>query len=195
MSSSSESESLRHHPELAALFKAAESRHLTDQELDEYYRVCPDELERVSAAREIAAFEQSLVQKVVSEIYLVYPYEQNHQMASPKCIRDVRYVVAYASMAMLMKDPQWFEDKLLIWLKTILQAFEFPERNQQKKVLFGSVTPDEDNREKNMKPKQRSIYETYTKLKQYYRNSLNATSFNLFEPYLQQAIDVLSADY
>lgn len=190
----SSTESLRCHPELAALFKAAESRHLTDQELDEYYRVCPQELDRVSAAREIAASEQSLVQKVVNEIFLVYPYEQHHQMASPKCIRDVRYVVAYASMAMLMKDPQWFDDKLLLWMKTILQAFEFPERGQQKKVLFGGGASQEDGAEQKLKAKQRSIHETYTKLKQYYRNSLNPASFELFEPYLQQAIDILSSD-
>jgi hypothetical protein len=190
----SQQESLRLHPELAAIFKAAESRHLTEQELDEYYRVCPDALERVSVAREIAALEQSLVQKVVAEVFLMYPYEQHHEMASPKCVRDVRYVVAYASLAMLMKDPQWFEDKLLIWMKTILQSFEFPERSQQKKVLFGGVTTEENKRENALKTKQRSIYETYTKLKQYYRNSLNASAFALFEPYLQQAIDVLSAD-
>lgn len=190
----SETESLRHHPELEALFKAAESRHLTEQELEEYYRICPQEVNRVSAAREIAAFEPNLVQKVITEIYLVYPYEQNHQMATAKCVRDVRYVSAYATLAMLMKDPQWFNDKLLIWLKTILQAFEFPERTQRKKVLFGATADKEEGKEEKLQAKQRSIYETYNKLKQAYRESLNPTSFSLIEPYLQQAIDVLSSD-
>ncbi len=134
-----EYESLRHHPELSALFKAAESRHLTELELDEYYRVCPGEVERMCAAREIAALEQNIAQKVIAEVFLMYPYDQHHEMALPKCVRDVRYVIAYASLAMLMKDLQWFDDKLLIWMKTILQSFEFPERAQQKKYCLARI--------------------------------------------------------
>ena len=185
--------SLRHHPELHELFKLAESRQLTEQELEAYYRAIPEHVARATAAREIAAVERSVVQNVIDEIFALYPYEQQHQAASSKCSRDVRYVSAYATLAMLMNDPQWFDDKLLIWMKTILQAFEFPERGQQRKALF-SVQSSLPATTDKLKPHQLSIYETYTRLKQHYQRTLTSTSYTLIEPYLQQAIDVLAHD-
>lgn len=185
--------SLRRHPQLAALFKAAESRHLTEQELAEYCAIVPEYTVRATAAREVAAIEQSVVQEVIDEIFAVYPYEKHHAAAAAKCPRDVRYVSAYATLSMLMNDPAWFDDKLLLWLKTILQAFEFPDRTSEKrKVLFGSS--GDDKRLDNLKPMQRSIHETYSKLRQRYQERLSPDAYRLLESYLQQAIDVLSAD-
>lgn len=185
--------SLRKHPQLQALFRAAESRQLTEQELDEYCRVVPEFIERAVAAREIAAVEQAVVQKVIDEIFAIYPYEQFHQAALAKCVRDVRYVSAYATLSMLMNDSRWFSDKLLIWLKTILHSFEFPDRKHKGRVLFSGTT-GQDSKIEELPVHRRSIYETYTKLKQHYQRVLTVSSFRLIEPYLQQAIDILSGD-
>lgn len=184
--------SFRKHPELAAIFRAAESRQLTEQELEEYYRVLPNELSRTTAAREIKAIETSTVQVVINEIFALYPYEEHHAAAMGKCARDVRYVSAYATLAMLMNDPQWLNDKLLIWMKTILQAFEFPEQTHKPKVSFNLSS--NNNKLDEYKPHQRSIYDTYVRLKQQYSRTLSAASYELIEPYLQQAIDVLPTD-
>jgi hypothetical protein len=184
--------SLRKHPQLQALFRATESRQMTEQELDEYCRIVPENTQRAIAAREIMAIEQAIVQKVVDEIFAIYPYEQFHQSALAKCNRDVRYVSAYATLSMLMNDPQWFSDKLLIWFKTILHSFEFPDKKQKGKVLFSGAA--QDNKIDELPAHRRSIYETYTKLKQHYQRVLTFSSFNLIEPYLQQAIDILSGD-
>lgn len=187
--------SLRWHPQLAALFKSAESRHLTEQELAEYCSIVPHYADRAAAAREVAALEQAVVQEVIDEIFAAYPYEKRHAAAAAKCPRDVRYVSAYATLSMLMNDPAWFDDKLLLWLKTILQAFEFPDRiSEKRKVLFGGSGGGEDERLKKLKIGQRSIHETYSKLKQRYRERLSPDAYRLLESYLQQAIDVLSAD-
>ncbi|MEY3220278.1 MAG: hypothetical protein RIT27_1635 [Pseudomonadota bacterium] len=184
--------SLRKHPQLQALFRATESRQMTEQELEEYCRLVPEYTQRAIAAREITAVEQSVVQKVVDEIFAIYPYEQFHQIALGKCTRDVRYVSAYATLSMLMNDPQWFSDKLLIWFKTILHSFEFPDKKQKGRVLFSGG--NQDNKIEELPPHRRSIYETYFKLKQQYQRVLTPSSFHLIESYLQQAIDVLSGE-
>jgi hypothetical protein len=184
--------SLRKHPQLQALFRATESRQMSEQELDEYCRVVPEYTQRAIAAREITAVEQAIVQKVIDEIFAIYPYEQFHQSALAKCTRDVRYVSAYATLSMLMNDSQWFADKLLIWLKTILHSFEFPDKKTKGKVLFSGAA--QDNKMEELPAHRRSIYETYTKLKQHYQRVLTPSSFQLIEPHLQQAIDILSGD-
>jgi hypothetical protein len=183
--------SLRTHSELQALFKATESRHLTEQELAAYCRIVPEYAARADAAREVAKIEPAVVQAVVNDIFAVYPYEKKHQLASGKCFRDISYVSAYATQAMLMNDPQWFADKLLIWLKTILQAFEFPDPVQKPMGLF--KMPKDALRESGFPQKQRSIFATYTRLKQYYQEQLSPSTFELMASYLQQAIDVLSS--
>lgn len=181
--------SLRKEPRMAAIFKAAESRFLTEQELDEYHKVFPQYADRVSAARDVAAYEHKVVQSVVDEIFLLYPYAQQHQLANAKCTRDVRYVVAYATLSMLMNDADWFRDKLLFWMKTILQAFEFPEcATQKKKVLFV------ETQQPKLKPHQQSIFDTYYKLKRAYQRVLIPSSQKLMEPYFQIAIDILAGD-
>ncbi len=186
-------QSFRTHPELAAIFRAAESRQLTEQELEEYYRVLPHELPRATAAREIKSIETRTVQAVINEIFALYPFEERHTMATGKCARDVRYLSAYATLAMLMNDPQWFEDKLLLWMKTILQAFEFPEQAHKPKVSF-NLTANTANAVEKYKPHQRSIYDTYVRLKQQYHRTLSSASYDLIESYLQRAVEVLAED-
>lgn len=192
------SSSLRQHPKLAPLFKAAESRHLSDQELEHYIAAAPEQAHRAQAAKEIASVEAWVVKKTLKEIFSTYPYEEHHNAAPDKCERDVTYVSAYATMTMLMDDPQWFGDKLLFWMKTILQAFEFPGRPEEKKSLFGrktsremtAILPTADT----LKSHRSSIFATYTLLKDNYQAVLSPTSWALMEAPLQQAIDILSAE-
>ena len=185
--------SLRKNPRLKTIFKSAEGRHLTELELQEYCSVMPNLSDHAAAAREVAKCEPAAVQTVVDEIFLFYAFEQNYPDGRAKCMRDIRYVSAYATLSMLMNDPKWFQDKLLIWMKRILQAFEFPERNLPKKKLL--FTSDADsNRQTNLAPKQRSIFETYTKLKHTYQEMLAPPAFELMESYLQQTIDILASD-
>lgn len=180
----------KNHSELTRLFKSAENRHLSEDELKEYERVMPSFASRARAAREIALVESDVVERVVSEILINYPFEERHAYARTKCVRDISSVSAYATLAMLMNDPHWFRDKLLLWLRTILQALYFPDREiQKRKALFATsaqAAPTE------LQPNQRAIFETYTKLKANYKEKLSADAFALIDPYLQQALDTLS---
>jgi hypothetical protein len=183
--------SYRKHAALAAIFKAAENRHLSDSEMAEYQRALPSESRRLAAAREIAKNEQAVVERVVTEIFAAYPFEENHAYAHSKCMRDIRSVSAYATLSMLMNDPHWFRDKLLLWLRTILQALYFPDRETAvKKTMFGAASGGDIAQ---LAVNQRSIFETYSKLRSVYKERLTAESFGLIETYLDQAVNTLAA--
>ncbi len=186
-------DSLRTNPELAELFKRTESRHFTDDEFELYLAVAGQHAERVEAAREVKAHDAQIVRNLITDLYAIYPYAKFHQLPMPKCIRDVRYVTAYATLSMLMGDPQWFADKLLIWFKTILQSFEFPD------IPAGTsrrLNPEPEVRAAlaNLKPHQRSIYECYYRLKSDLKKALSPAAFSEMEAYLQLPIDILSHD-
>lgn len=182
----------RLHPKLREIFRAAESRHFNDEELAAIRAVYPDRAADLEAAREVREKEVAVVSRVVKEIFVQYPYEQHHQHSTAKCVRDVRYVVAYAAMTMVTGEPQWFENKLLIWMKTILQAFEFPDRSRSgATALFADKTMESAVAAAPAKTK--SIYQCYYRLKQEMGRDLSPASFQRLEPYLDQPIRVLPA--
>lgn len=181
--------SLRTQPEISALFKAAESRHLTDDELQHYLKLAPGQETRVLAAQEIVAAEARVVQEVIQEIFQLYPYPQNHFAAYEKATRDITYVSIYATHAMLLEDPDWFRDKLLIWLRTILQAFEFPVRNgDPASVPYPDITHHADT----LPGPVSSIYNTYARLQRKYEEALSPAAFAVMREALQQPVDLLT---
>lgn len=186
-------DSLRLHPQLRELFKEAESRHLKPEELAHYRRVVPEFSNRADAAEEIREVDGPIVKKIIRAIYDRYPYEQRHQLAMAKCVRDVRYVNAYGTLAMLMGDEGWFRDKLLIWLKTILQAFRFPDLNPGKAYLHVD-DPMAMAQVEALQPFQRSIFETYYGIKKEMERALSRLTYEEAEPFLQLPIDILAND-
>lgn len=185
--------SLRHHPALAELFRRNEGKHWSSDQLALYQRSAIEYSLRAAAAAEIAGVESTVVERTVAEILASYPFEQKHHYARTKCVRDVSMVSAYATAAMLMNDGDWFRDRLLLWLRTILQSFYFPKRETaQRKTLFGAKS--ERNPVDDLPQRKQSIYDTYNTLKRHYQLSLAPAHFTLLEPYLQQAIDTLTTD-
>lgn len=187
-------QSLRRHALLQELFRRSEGRHWSEEELSTYARSVPEFAQRAAAARAIARHEATVVEKTVTEIFAVYAFMKHHPMAEVKAPRDISQVSVYATSAMLMNDSDWLRDRLLLWLKTILQAFIFPKRESSgQKTLFGSRTAS-NNPADNMAQRRQAIFETYLTLKRNYQQALDPAQFSLIEPYLQQVVDTLSAD-
>lgn len=186
-------ESLRTHPELAALFKDAESRHFNDAEHELFLAAYPEGTARSAAARAIKAVDGQIVKKVVTRIYEIYPFENQHQFAVAKCIRDVRYVTAYATSCMLMGDREWFRGKLLLWMKTIIQSFGYPDIPEGSTQRYFD-TPEILEILTTLRPNQRSIYETYRGILEEMRSNLAPDAFTEIEPFLQLALDTLAHD-
>jgi len=187
-------QTLRSHALLQELFRKSEGRHWSEEELSTYTRSVPEYRARAEASRAIALHEAAVVEKTVTEIFSVYAFMKHHPMSEIKCPRDVSQVSIYSTAAMLMNDSDWLRDRLLLWLKTILQAFAFPKRESGvQKTLFGSRTQS-SNPAENMSQRRQAIFETYSVLKRNYQQALDPAHFSLIEPYLQQVVDTLSAD-
>ncbi len=183
--------SVRHHPQLKQLFIAAESRHLDSQEFELYSRTLPGNANRVKAAQEIKLIQAEVVDAVIKEVFTMYPFMDNHELADGKCYRDVNYVAAYITLAMLMDDPEWLRDKFLIWFKTILQAFCFPQRDKQAAIpAYRLVTLEADK----LPTMRSSIHETYSRLKRHFHEKLSSETYTLIEPLLQMACDILASE-
>lgn len=193
--SSRTAESLRLNPAIRDLFKRCEGRHLNNDEYSSYLRQVPTGKAAVAAARVIELNEQRVVEKTVKDIFAIYAFEKHHEGAAAKAPRDITTVSVYATAAMLLNDKDWFRDKLLLWLRTILQSFMFPEREAtNKKVLIGAKPNSSINSFESIPQKRQAVQETYIVLKRNYQQALPAESFTAFEPFLQQAVDILSAE-
>ncbi len=183
--------SVRLHPKLSELFQQAGGRHLKDEELELLLGEVPDLAPQVEAARTIRSIATGVIKKVVAEVFSQYPYEKAHEYAQAKCPRDVNYVVAYASLAMLARDPEWLDNKVLLWLRSILQSFEFPDRvKSAANALFADrVLEDALAR---LPVKNRSTFHCYYRVQQEMRKAMPAAHFEQIQPYLQQTIDTLT---
>lgn len=196
---------LRDNSDLAKLFLVAESRHLNEAEYQQYISLLPQNADRVAAAQEIMAVELAVVTKTIKQVFYLYPFAKYHELPKDKCVRDVSYVSAYATHSMLMEDPDWFRDKLLIWLKTILQAFSYPAREERKidanspkfdfldehnQMPYPEITAQADTLIK----KRRAVFETYARLIKNYKEVLSPKAFALLQPHLQLAVDILASD-
>ncbi len=189
-----QSQTLRKHALLKELFRRAEGRHWSEEELSLYAKSAPEFMERVHAARAIARHETAVVEKTVTEIFASYPFTKYHALAEIKAPRDITQVSVYATAAMLMNDHDWFRDRVLLWLKTMLQAFVFPKREAaSQRTLFGNRAAT-NNPAESMPQRKQAVFETYVVLKRNYQQALEAADYAQFEPYLQQIIDTLSAD-
>lgn len=94
---------------------------------------------------------------------------------------------------MVARDPKWYHDKLLLWLKTILQAFEFPER---KSVSSGTIFSDDvlESKLEQLTTKNKSIYHCYYRLDQEFEKELGPELAPHFCPYIQQALNILTEE-
>lgn len=185
--------SVRNHPQLKKMFIESESRHLNSEELKLYCAILPDHVNRAKAAHEIKLVQAEVVDITVEEIFAMYPFIANHELADEKAHRDIHYVSTYATTAMLMNDPEWLRDKFLLWLKTILQAFSFPPRNKEVTIPTHRLVTLEADEMPQMLGRS-AIYETYARLKRNFHQKLTPETYALIEPLLQMSCDILASE-
>ena len=180
--------SLRHHPELEELFRQNEGTPWPEQALSNYAAVVPDHADRAEAAKQIFKLQDKVVATTVDYIFSVYPFEKI-DYSNDKCPRDVGMVATYATHAMLCNDPAWLRDKFLLWLRTILQAFQFPTRYEGSPILFAK----DAEKIASLPDHVQCLFETYTTLQSQFRQELTPQSYFLFAPFMQQSIDTITA--
>ncbi len=144
----------------------SDNRYLSEEEREEIKTYMQAFQKRLDVLALIEDKEDEAVRFCIENTRKRYPnFDKYHATAWGKAFRDVQLTTRYMAQAMLLDEMQMLEDKLLFWLRTILSGLNFtPEFNR----------------------------DTYTYLKQGFRQSLPPEAFNEFEPFLNRAISILS---
>lgn len=144
----------------------SDSRYLTEEERNEVLTYTQGFTERLKLAALIEENEDAAVRYCIDNTRKRYPnFDKYHLHAWAKAFRDVQLSTRYMAQAMLLDEISLLEDKLLFWLRTILAGLNFtPEFNR----------------------------DTYTYLKQGFRQSLPPEAFAKFERYLDRTIEIMS---
>lgn len=144
----------------------SDSRYLTPEESSELLAYTTTFAERLEAVKLIEENEDAAVRFCIENTRKRYPnFDKYHGSAWAKAYRDVQLTTRYMAQAMLVDELSILEDKLLFWLRTILSGLNFtPEFNR----------------------------DTYTYLKQGFRQTLPPETFAKFEPYLNRTIQIMS---
>ncbi len=144
----------------------SDSRYLTREEVDELAEYMTSFQARLETVQLIEENEDSAVRFCIDNTRKRYPnFDKYHASAWAKAFRDVQLTTRFMAQAMLIDEINILEDKLLFWLRTILSGLNFtPEFNR----------------------------DTYTFLKQGFRQSLPPDHFARFEPFLDRTIEIMS---
>jgi hypothetical protein len=156
-------------PFLRNLLKVEPGRYLT---LEEEQRVLAEDpyLEpRLEAMRDARDFEKTIVGSAVDLVLRKYEFEQRYETGRAKCMRDVGAVFRWSVYCMVIDDVTVLENKLLYWMRTVIQSFEFPGKNQ-------------------------SIQYAYTLLRKESARLLKPTTMQLLDPFLATAENILPSE-
>lgn len=153
--------------EMTAMFSEAEGRYLEGEEAQKLLQFASSLNARLETMEAVQAAEDRIVGETIEEVWSAHPgFERKHDKAGARCTRDVTLVLRYCAMAMVRQDMKFLRDKLLYWLRTILQSFH-----------FGEV-----------------IDTTYRMLPRRVEHHLTPGQVKLLAPYLKEAHRVLTLD-
>lgn len=133
-------------------------RYLTREEASALSFEGPGMVARIKASQAAQALEDQIVEATVLATLKKYDYERKHNYARDKCMRDVGYVYRYAVFSMLCEDRRILDDKLLFWLRTVLQAQGFPEGLESIKWCYSTLLL---NVRKKLQPEHVALLEPY----------------------------------
>ncbi|MCY2982491.1 MAG: hypothetical protein NTY15_02505 [Planctomycetota bacterium] len=151
---------------ISEILVGSDSRYLTEEERKEVLDYVKGFDERFRVMALIEANEDAAVRFCIESTRKRYPnFDKYHGSAWAKAFRDVQLTTRYMAQAMMLDEISILEDKLLFWLRTILAGLNFtPEFNR----------------------------DTYTYLKQGFRQSLPPDAFTVFEPFMNRTIEIMS---
>ena len=151
---------------ISEILVGSDSRYLTEDERKEVLDYVKGFDDRFRVMALIEANEDAAVRFCIENTRKRYPnFDKYHGSAWAKAFRDVQLTTRYMAQAMMLDEMSILEDKLLFWLRTILAGLNFtPEFNR----------------------------DTYTYLKQGFRQSLPPDAFTVFEPFMNRTIEIMS---
>jgi hypothetical protein len=148
------------------IINGSDSRYLTNAEMKEILAFTNSLPQRFKVAGLVEKHEAEAVRYCIDQMRPRYPsYEKYHAKGWDRGYRDVQLVVRYVVQSMVLDDMTVMEDKLLFWLRTMLSGVD--------------LTPG-------------FIADAYELLIEGFRQKLPADAFELVEPFLARAREILS---
>lgn len=136
--------------DIKALIRTTDGRYASDQELyflKDYLTTAPL---RFRTYQKIQKAETDIINQLMKELKTYHPdvFVVNNQDLTAKWQRDTVRVLRYAATALLVDDPEAFQDKLLMWFQSIMQAFGAQQNCQVtygtlQQVIKQHLTPEE----------------------------------------------------
>lgn len=150
-----------------SMFADAEGRYLSQDEIQRVTTYTESIGARLAAMKAVEAVEAKIIEEVIEEVWKKHAdFERRHVDAREKAKRDITLALRYCALAMVRDDDSFLTDKLLYWMRTILQAFH-----------FGQV-----------------IDTTYRALIVRTQAHVDARHFRLIEPYLKLTHQILTQE-
>jgi hypothetical protein len=136
---------------LERLSVEADGRYATAEELDFLRSYFQTFKYRISAYQKIKNNESAIMNKIQENLEKMNPniFMQGSVNLKSKWHLDTVRVLRYSAMALLIDDPEYLQQRLLIWFSTILQAFKVQTLTQltyktMADVIISYLTPEEN---------------------------------------------------
>jgi hypothetical protein len=137
---------------LERLSVEVDGRYATSEELDFLKSYFQTFKYRISAYQKIQKNESAIMNQIQENLEKMNPniFIQGSVNLKSKWRSDTIRVLRYSAMALLIDDPEYLRQRLLIWFSTILQAFKVKDLTQltcqtMSDVIKNYLTPEENN--------------------------------------------------
>ncbi|MEG4286417.1 phycobilisome protein [Microcoleus sp. A006_D1] len=110
------------HPEIEALLDQAENRFLKGEELIAFKRQIATLSQRLKIYEFLREKEASIFQPVANKLQETFPDEKEETLE--RSLKHWLLVLRYSSMAMLLNDRDFLEQRLLDWVSGIVEAHQ-----------------------------------------------------------------------
>ncbi len=149
--------------ELNRLMLQAEDRFLEDAELQQWQDQIDALATRLDTYESLRELETSLFESIVQHLFEATPHQSGDTLR-PVIMQWIS-IYRYASMAMLLGDPDFLKYRLLEWLGPVMQVHRTPQSTPDPAIFY--------------------------QLMQKELKSLIRSQYSELEPYLQLAVDFL----
>ncbi len=109
------------HPELESILDEAENRYLKPDELGVLSQYVESLPERLATYRQLRDQEVNVMQPIADQLQSQFPTQK--QAILERSLKNVLLVLRHCSMAMLLNDTTFVEQRLLDWLKQTMTVY------------------------------------------------------------------------
>lgn len=115
-------------PQLAQLMTGAEGRYLTTSEMENVKEIMSGYEARMNVMKQLEMHEDYVVRTTIERVFHKFPqFHQERPNAYEKCVRDESLVIRYAAMAYVNQNADIFTEKVMYWMKTIVESMGFAD--------------------------------------------------------------------